>query len=185
MELPDLDIAMIHHNLAQVPHIALPVGYSIRHYQAGDLPIWLAVQHAGDPYYVATAEVFHESMPGDESYLAERVLFIVDPSGREVGSAAAWSDAALHGREIGHVHWVAIIAEMQGKGLAKPMMSTVCAVMQQLGFAEAYLETNTRRLPAVNLYLQMGFVPYIRNATEHAGWQAIAPLLKYSIAREP
>jgi ribosomal protein S18 acetylase RimI-like enzyme len=181
MEVPNLDIAMIHHNLALVPHVDLPAGYSIRNYHARDLPIWLAVQHASDPYYVATAEVFHESMPGADSYLAERVLFVLDAQGREVGSAVAWSDAELHGREIGHVHWVAIVSEAQGKGLAKPMMSAVCARMQQLGFAEAYLETNTRRLPAVNLYLRLGFVPYIRNEAEHAGWQTIAPLLKYSI----
>jgi GNAT superfamily N-acetyltransferase len=183
MEAPDLDIAMIHHNLALVPRFGLPVGYTLRNYRAGDLPKWLAVQHASDPYYVATAEVFRESMPGDDSYLAERVLFVVDPTGREVGSASAWSDAELHGREIGHVHWVAVIAEAQGQGIAKPLISAVCRVMQQFGFQEAYLETNTRRLPAINLYLHMGFVPYVRTETEQAGWDAIAPALKYPIAR--
>jgi ribosomal protein S18 acetylase RimI-like enzyme len=182
MQLPDVDIVMIQHDLATTPQVALPNGYSMRPYRDGDIPVWVAVQNAADPYFVATAESFTETMPGNTQYLAERVLFLVDPTGNEIGSIAGWNDSFVEDREIGHIHWVAIIEAAQGRGLAKPMLSAACAVMQRNGYNEAYLETNTRRLPAINLYLQFGFVPYVQNETQREAWRAVAPYLKHPLS---
>ncbi len=109
------------------------------------------------------------------------MLFLVDPSGVDIGTITAWHTDQLLGRDIGQIHWVAIIPSAQGRGLAKPMLSAACAVVRTHGYAEACLETDTRRVAAINLYLQGGFVPHPRDEAERTAWRAIKPRLKVAI----
>ena len=123
VEVHGADVWMIHPDLTRAPTFTLPVSYRMRAYRAGDVETWVRIQQAGDPFFRATAQNFVESMPGDTAYLAARVLFLVDESGADIGTIAAWNDTEFDGREIGHTHWVAIVATAQGRGLAKPMLS--------------------------------------------------------------
>jgi GNAT superfamily N-acetyltransferase len=177
--LPNTAVWMIHHHLARAPHFALPAGYDMRFYREGDVPTWMRIQQAAETHFVPTAEIFARSMPGDTAYLTARVMFLVDPSGAEIGTITAWNDDLFNGRDMGRIHWVAIIPDAQGRGLAKPMMSAACDVLRTRGYPAAWLETNTRRIPALNLYLQFGFKPHPRDETERNAWRAIAPHLKF------
>ncbi len=174
---PDVTVWMIHRDLARVPAWPFPAGYHMRPYTAGDLKTWLQVQ-ADDPFFVPTAEIFAAALPGDDAYLAERVMFMVDPAGAAIGTITAWNTASLTGDEIGQIHWVAIVAAARGRGLAKPMLSAVCERLRAFGHRAACLETNTRRVPALNLYRQAGFEPFPRDEAEEQAWRAVAPLLK-------
>jgi ribosomal protein S18 acetylase RimI-like enzyme len=176
-QLPDVDVIMLHRDLRRAPSFALPQGYHMRPYRAGDLDTWLGIQ-ATDPFFVPTAETFAASMPGDDAYLGSRVMFLSDPAGVEVGTITAWSGAKLTGEEIGQVHWVALVPTVRGLGLGKPLLSAACAALRERGYRQAFLETNTRRVPALNLYLQFGFEPLLRDEGEQAAWRAIAPHLK-------
>ncbi len=151
----------------------------MRSYQPGDLDTWLRIQ-ATDPFFMPTAETFAASMPGDDAYLGSRVMFLVDPGGAEVGTITAWSSAKLTGQEIGQIHWVAIVPAAcgLGLGLGKPMLSAACVAQLERGYTQAYLETNTRRVPALNLYLRFGFAPYVRNEAEEGARRAISPHLR-------
>jgi GNAT superfamily N-acetyltransferase len=176
-----MDVVMVHRDLSCAPRFAFPTGYAMRAYREGDVPTWVCIQQTGDPFYKATAEDFAKYMPGDDAYLAQRVLFLMNPAGEDIGSITAWSDSDFEGREIGHIHWVAIVAAEQGRGLGKPMISAACDVLRELGYSAAYLETNTERIPALNLYLRCGFRPHARNEAEREAWRAVAPRLKIPI----
>jgi GNAT superfamily N-acetyltransferase len=177
----DVDVVMVHRDLARAPRFLLPSSYAMRGYREGDVASWVRIQQAADPFFVATAANFAKSMPGDTNYLATRVLFLVDPAGNDIGTITAWNGDSLNGRDIGQVHWVAIVASAQGRGLGKPMLSAACDALLRQGYTEAYLETNTARIPALNLYLQFGFYPFPRNEAERSAWRAIAPKLKFLI----
>lgn len=179
-QLPDVGVWMVHRDLARAPAHGLPPGYRMRPYAAGDLQTWLRIQ-ATDPFFTPSAETFAASMPGDDAYLAARVLFLADPAGEAIGTITAWSNRELLGREIGQIHWVALVTAARGLGLAKPMLSAACAALRAHGHAEACLETNTRRLPAINLYRQFGFEPHVRGEEELEAWRTIAPRLKLGI----
>jgi ribosomal protein S18 acetylase RimI-like enzyme len=174
---PDVDFWMVQRDLNQVPNVPFPAGYWIRNYREGDLATWVRVQQAAEPFFVPTEEHFSRSMPGDTAYLSQRVKFLIDPSGSEIGTITAWNGVMLEGQEAGQIHWVAIIRSAQGKGLAKPMLTAACWSLLWRGYTEAWLETNTRRIPAIRLYLRYGFKPYFRNEFEQQAWFAIAPLL--------
>ncbi len=171
---------MLHPQLAQAPHVELPHGYRMRFYQEGDVETWVRVQQAADPWHQPTTATFERAMPGDADYLAQRVMFLVDPAGAAIGTITAWNDTLFNRGDTGQIHWVAIVAAAQGQGLAKPMLSAACAVLRARGYHEALLETDTRRIPALNLYLQSGFVPFPRHEADRQTWRAVAPQLKYA-----
>jgi GNAT superfamily N-acetyltransferase len=178
-QLPNVDIWMTHPNLFQAPKFSLPAGYSMRFYRKGDIPVWVEIQQSADRFFEATSATFARSMPGETSLLSERVMFLLNAKSREVGTITAWQSSFLTTELIGQVHWVAIAAEVQGQGLAKPMLSAVCQRMIELGHTKACLSTNTRRIPALNLYLKFGFKPFFQNEIEHQAWEKIKPKLKY------
>jgi len=171
------DVWMLHPDLGAVAPLPLPSGYQLHFYAEGDLDTWLHIQ-AHDRFFVPTVETFAASMPGDTPLLASRVMFLVDPTGEAVGTVTAWINDSLTGWKIGQIHWVALVPAAQGQGLAKPMVGAACALLHERGYREACLETNTRRLPALNLYLALGFVPFVRSEAERRAWRAVAPQLR-------
>jgi GNAT superfamily N-acetyltransferase len=120
-------------------------------------------------------------------------MFLVDPTYSDIGTITAWNDGEIEGRDIGRIHWVAIVREAQGRGLAKPMLSAAIDVLQTLGYTEAWLWTGTAPIEMwpqidnspgtppitpINLYRSFGFEPYLRNDADRATWRAFAPHLK-------
>jgi ribosomal protein S18 acetylase RimI-like enzyme len=178
---PGVDVLMVNRDVAAAPRYEMPAGYHMRFYREGDADVWERIQIVSDLYFVAGVETLANSMPGDTAHLAARVMFLVDPAGVDIGTISAWDDSDLDGTPMGHIHWVAIMPAAQGRGLGKPMMTAALDVMCRRGDTAAWLETNTARIPALNLYLHFGFVPYIHNDEERTGWRAVAPALKYPL----
>ena len=177
----NVDFWMIQRDLAKAPRFALPEGYRMRFYRPGDVDTWVRIQTAAEQFQVPTAETFNTSLGGPEDYRAARIMFLVDPDGREIGTISAWDDDQFEGRQMGRIHWVAIVPEAHGRGLAKPMLSAALDVIRAHGYGEAWLWTSTGRIAAVNLYLMFGFVSAPRDDAERATLKAIAPLLKYPV----
>ncbi len=175
------DVFMIHRDLTEAPRFSLPPGYGMRCYAEGDIATWVRIQQAAEQFFVPTDKTFTDSMPGDTAHLAARVMFLVDPTGAEIGTITAWDAPAFVGPNTGQIHWVAIVPAAQGRGLAKPMLSAACDLPRARGYARAWLESNVSRIPALNLYLGFGFDPDPRDEAERAAWRHVAPALKTPI----
>ncbi len=144
---------MTRRNLDGIPQYPLPPGYAVRWWRAGDRETWVRIHAAAEKLVPATAAVSDEQFGGNEMELARRQAFLLDSTGREIGTATAWFDG-----EVGRVHWVAIVPEFQGRGLSKPLMTIVCNRLAELGHTQAYLTTDSRREAAVALYRSFGFL---------------------------
>ncbi len=175
-----IGVWMLHPDIHNAPVYPLPDGYRMRFFETGDIPIWVRIQQQSDELFTSTEATFVKYMP-DSGKWPDRVMFLVSPSGEEIGTITAWNDSKLTGRDMGLVHWVAIVPEAQGRGLAKPMLSAALGVMRELGYTEASLDTQSARIPAINLYLHFGFKAFPREQADTDAWRAIAPQLKYSI----
>ncbi len=171
MNKQNVPIAMIRPDLENIPQYNLPTGYSLRPYRPGDEQNWVKIQAAADRYNEITPPLFVQEFGRNQSAPAERQLYICDSEGMAVGTATAWFNNNYQGQLFGRVHWVAIVPNRQGGGLAKPLMTAVCHRLQELGHTQAYLTTSTARIPAINLYLQFGFSPQIENAEDVEVWR--------------
>ena len=171
--MESVSVAMIRERLAGIPQFPLPPPYSARWHRPGDEAAWLRIHRAADALNTFPEGKFREQFGDDHGPLARRQLYLSDALGREIGTATAWRNDRYRGRPFGRLHWVAIVPEEQGRGLAKPLLTLACNRLLELGHESAYLTTNTARTAAVNLYLKFGFVPDIRADRELEAWRRL------------
>lgn len=167
----NLSVNMINYGIKKIPFFALPSGFKIRWFKPEDIDLWVKLTEAADKYNEINAALFYNEFCDDSSAWHERICFIGDETGKEFGTAAAWYNNDFLGEPWGRIHWVSIVPEMQGKGLAKPLMSAVCERLVSLGHEKIYLKTSTMRVPAINLYRKFGFVPDISNNHKKQIWE--------------
>ena len=165
-------VVMIRRDLAGIPQFALPEPFSFRWYQPGDEAHWLDIHERADKLQTFEPETFERQFGRDVEVLRRRQCYLCRGDGLPVGTATAWFEDDYAGLPHGRVHWVAILPAFQGRGLAKPLMTTVCNRLRRLGHVRAYLTTNTARVPAIGLYLKFNFVPLIRHPADRAAWRA-------------
>src|SRR5262247_1543696 len=75
------------------------------------------------------------------------------------------------------VRWVATELDRRREGLARALLIGVLAMAGQAGCREARLHTQTDRLAAIRLYLQLGFEPLVRSDSEREVWARVIRLL--------
>ena len=190
-----LPIKMSRANLDNVPEFTLPAGFTLRWYEPGDEAHWLRIHLAADPFNEITPDLFRtqfgvvqerglQSASGRDCRsgmnsalrdLGERQCYLLAPTGEVVGTGTAWFDDQFEGARWGRVHWLAILPEFQGRGLAKPLMTAICGRLRELGHEHVYLSTSTARPAAIGLYLKFGFEPLIRSEDDAAVWREVRP----------
>ena len=148
-------VEMARSNLDFWPVQSFPTGFSIRAYQSGDAIHWRAIHELADPFNSFDDTTFATWFGNDEDedQLRARQRFVNSPDGEVIGTATAWFDSP----EIGRVHWVAIVPQFQGRGLARPLLSHIGQTLRELGHTRAVLTTSLERPVAVALYQKLGF----------------------------
>lgn len=139
----------------------LPSGYSLRWFQAGDEHHWADIERRAGEFRTVDegmAAFDREFRPRYER-LSSRMLFLLDASGVPIGTTTAWQ-GEHDGRQMGRIHWVAIVPDHQGSGLARPLVAAALERIAQ-DDNEAYLTTQTWSWRAVALYRSFGFVEVI------------------------
>ncbi len=174
----NLHLVMQRGHLDAIPVHPLPAPFAVRWFQPGDELLWRSIQVAADPAAVITPDLFDRYFGTDRSLLVPRQCFLLAEQGEVIGTATAWFEECWEGGNWGRIHWVAIRPPYQGRGLAKPLLTIVCQRLRELGHTRAFLRTEPWRLPAIQLYLSFGFVPWIRCAEEAAAWQGVSARLE-------
>ena len=120
-----------------------------------------------------------------ERVLPDGFFVAVDmPTGQLVATAmATHNPKPLHpyGGELG---WVAGRSAHAGKGLGTAVCAAVVRRFLSAGYRRIYLLTDDWRLPALKVYLKLGFVPYLFEAEMTARWQAIYESLRLPFTSE-
>lgn len=171
-------VNMFRPTLEDLPVFALPAGFSLRTYQSGDENAWVAIHLQADRWNRVTLETFWREFGNDVGPLAARQFYLCDAVGTPIGTATGWFNAAYYGQPWGRIHWVALLPEYHGRGLAKPLLAAACWRMRELGHNQAYLVTSSARIPAINLYRSFGFAPEIHTPDDEMVWSQIGPHLR-------
>jgi ribosomal protein S18 acetylase RimI-like enzyme len=182
--IPNFEVLMIRTNLEDFPQAAPPSEFQIRTYRESDALEWVRIHELADQYNKVTLETFQHEFGYDIEAMSDRGFFIETQAGEVIGTATAWYDEDFEGEPYGRVHWVAIIPEYQGRGLAKPLLS---AVMKRLAQShdKAYLVTSSARIPAIQLYLKYGFQPFLHNVESLKAWDLVSTQLDHPLLRKP
>lgn len=146
-------------DLENLPRFEVPEGFGLRAYQAGDDAAWTSIHRRADAFNQFSNSTFRDVFGHDEAALMARQKYLLGPDGEPIGTATAWFDAPQAGEATGdgRVHWVAIVPEFQGRGLARPLLAEVLQSLRDLGHARAVLSTDERRPVAMALYRSFGF----------------------------
>ena len=182
--MQNVDLSMERHSiqmaratLRDIPQYDLPAPFRFRLFAPGDAHTWVAVQEAADPLNTIDLARFDREFGSDPAAMPERCFFLSDEHGEAIGTATAWYKD-VEGERVGLVHWVAIVPDYQGRGLAKPLLT---AVMNRLAerHDRVILNTDTPRLVAIKVYLDFGFVPDLRNDDDRRAWLMVRERLDH------
>ena len=163
-------LRMLKPTLADLPALALPEGFSLRSYQAGDGAHWeriLAASFGGEPGRFS----FDRTMRRDPAYRPERVLFVV-AAGVPVATASAWRAPGLI-PDTGMVHFVGAVPEFQGQRLGYWVTLATLHGLAAAGLRAASLTTDDFRLPAIKTYLRLGFEPVLVHENQRERWRQV------------
>ena len=156
--------------LPAIPILAAPlVVRRARVEEAGALASLLGRVFAGERWDVAGTE---RELFRDET---AKATLVVAAEGRLEATASLQVRPDVP--ECGWVRWVATELDRRREGLARALVIAVLAMAGQAGCREARLRTQTDRLAAIRLYLQLGFEPLVTRDREREVWERVIALL--------
>ena len=152
--------------LTDLPEAKPPPGYRIRTYETGDDSAFVRIKNAAffcEGGGRAWTEVDFQKEYLDSPYFEPaRVLFAIC-NGEPVGTTTAWT-AMNWGKEVGLIHWVAVVPEHRRKGLGWVLNVRAVHKLKELGYGDAILNTSETLESAVRLYHRLGFEVVVRRA---------------------
>ncbi len=160
--------------LAPLPDIPLCDEYRIRTFEPGD--------EAGLGRVYASAMLGTESVEQVRSRLHEHPcfdparVFVAITGELIVGTASAWR--SIREPDVGYLHMLGVLPEHRGNNLGAVLTVATLRYAQQEGFAAQRLLTDDWRLPAIHLYLRLGYDPIITDCTHPRRWRKIAKALQ-------
>ncbi|KPK59487.1 MAG: hypothetical protein AMK73_08615 [Planctomycetes bacterium SM23_32] len=174
-------VNMVRPHLRGIPDVRFPAGFGIRSMRPGEASVWTDIQRDAEPFLDdITDELFYREFGSDLPATARRCFFIVDDRGVAVGTLSAWYDRDFKGQDHGRIHWVAVRPAYRRRGLAKAGMSYALQRMAEW-HERAYLVTQTKRLPAIRMYLDFGFVPDLEPDGARQAWREVREQLPHPL----
>ena len=171
-------IHMIRPHLCDIPRAPLPDNYSIRRIRTDEGPLWAEIIRAAEEWLDLSADLFTQEFGHDLENASERCFLIVDGEDYAVGTISAWYRHDYRGLDYGLIHWVANRPAYQGLGLGKAGLSFALHALAQW-HDRALLGTQTKRLPAIALYLNFGFLPDLKEPGARDDWRQLREQLKH------
>ncbi|KKL76872.1 hypothetical protein LCGC14_2040570, partial [marine sediment metagenome] len=170
--LPQLQMIWPERRLDSPPEPVVPSGYSLRCYDDSDSDAdgWLAVMaKAGFDGWDRSqlAGTLKTVLPGGFH------LIVHQGSGAIVAVTMA-QHCPMDGHPYGGiVGWVAGDPDHKGKGIGLAVVGAATARLIRGGYTDIYLQTDDWRLPAIKVYLKLGFEPLMYLDDMPQRWQAV------------
>ena len=185
--LPPKQLSMVidEAGVDRLPDVPLPAGYVIRPCRPGDTASWADALRVG----------------GFESWGEEQVLEFLESAERRAGSrvveqggriVAATFATRISNRlsmdlvgggdlsKQGALDYVVTHPDHRGLGLGRATCTEVSRFLVARGYKKVSLSTDDWRLPAIHIYLSMGFRPIMNRNDMPARWAAVYEKLKES-----
>ena len=153
--------------LRRLPSVRVPQVYELRGYRPGDEESWVALLGLAD-FDGWTRGRLEEYLADEERRQGSRVVC----KGRTVVAGVFASRQGTLG-STGLLDFVASHPEHRGKGLGRATCVQVLRYFVERGDHSVVLTTDDRRLPALGLYLSLGFTPVMTGEDMPRRWKAV------------
>lgn len=176
--MESIEVTMTRKDLKDIPEHSLPEGFYLDFFQKGDEADWVHLETVTNefPNEEKAWARFNREFGHRLDEFSKRCLFLKNKDGKIIGTTSAWY-GELVGEEIGRIHWVSLLPEYQGQGLAKAMLTGAMKVLVQ-HHDKAYLDSETKNYKAINMYLQYGFKPYFHSPADQKAWEILEEKLE-------
>lgn len=162
--------------LSAPPSVSVSEGYALRIYAPGDdNGFFELMDRAGFPGW---------NPPILQSWL-QKVLpggfyFAVERNGETLAATAmaCHNPSPLHPFG-GTLSCVAVAPEHRGRGLGRTVSAAATRRLLNGGYTDIYMETDDWRLPAISIYLKMGWVPFLFQPDMPGRWRAVSEKLAW------
>lgn len=162
--------------LASPPAIDLAEGYSLRTYRPGDEASFYRVMDR------AGFEDWNDEIlrPWLAKILPAGWFFVEHQLSDQIVATAmtTHNPSTLHPFG-GELSWVAADPAHRGNGLGTAVCSAVVARFLAAGYRNIYLKTDDWRLPALKIYLTLGFLPLLYTPEMEQRWQIVCQQLDW------
>ena len=152
-----LSVTMVNPELRSAPSYSVAPDLQVHWYESGDEKSWIAIHKLADQYNAITPQLFSEQFTNDNLDLSERQCYLLNRTGQAVATATAWTEQHGPFSGYGRLHWVAVVPDLQNRGIGKMIVTVACQRLLALGYTRAILETDTLRPAAIHLYEKFGF----------------------------
>lgn len=147
----------------------LPAGYAIRTYQAGDEPGWAALLQANGELGAWDLARVGQELAGP--LLRQAQFFVV--MGNELAATTGVYDRQRPDGSAWEIGWVAVHPAHRGRGLGNQVVAAALRAALALPCRPIYLLTDDHRLPALKVYLGLGFQPDLGHPSYPDRWERL------------
>lgn len=156
--------------------VKLPEGFRIETHTDARVIEWLEIcdsLNGGDHSF----EKFKKTVLDYPDVAPERIFYAVTPDGRAVATAIArWRET----EKSGGLHMVEAKPECRGLGLGRAVCTAATASLDALGTTLDRLTTDDFRIPAIKIYLSLGYVPFLYADDMKERWAKVLAGLGYA-----
>ena len=176
-----IDGASVH----RLPDVPLPAGYVLRAYRSGDAASWTDVLQKGE-FGRWDEERVLEYLEDAERREGSR---LVEHNGRIIAATFASRignqphkshDCGGNSSQVGVLDFVVTHPDHRAIGLGRATCTEVARFLVSRGCKTITLGTDDWRLPAIHIYLSMGFKPVTNRDDMPRRWAAVYEKLKES-----
>ena len=143
-------------------------GYGLRGYRPGDEDAWLVLLRSGE-FGTWDRARLDWMLAGERAPLPLDGIFFATLGEQLVGAACTF----LRTDDVAELGWVVVQPAHRGQGLGLQVCRAVLCFARDLGYRYVYLLTEDYRLPAIRLYLRLGFEPEMVNPNNPALWASL------------
>lgn len=162
--------------LKSPPPVNVAAGYTLRTYRPEDAEGMIALMHlAGFDGWSK------ESLQGTlKIILPDGLFFTVHQA---TGALTATAMATHNPLDIhpfgGELGWVAGDPQHAGKGLGTAVCAAVTERFLRAGYSRIYIRTDDWRLPAIKIYLKLGYLPFLFQSDMEQRWSSVCKELSW------
>ncbi|NQU44054.1 GNAT family N-acetyltransferase [bacterium] len=176
-------VTMVRPHLQEIPRPTFSAGFSIRPMRMDEIDVWVAIQKDSEPFRKIVPAVFGEAYGDNAEEITKRCFLIIGPEGEGAGCIGAWFNLDFREGDWGRIHWVATRPAYRRRGLARAGLAYALRRMTEW-HTRCYLDTQSKRLGAIRLYLDFGFRPDLEEKGSVETWHEIGRELAHPVLED-